>query len=1234
MDFELMRLGRYDAIFGMPWFEDFDPDIDWKNRVLRGLKVQLNALDATVLEVKLLSPFARLPKKGTEMAAGFDLHASKEVVIAPRSQELVPTGIAIKLPEGTYGRIAPRSGLAAKHAIDVHAGVVDRDYRGEVKGVLMNNGDEAVKIAQGDRFAQLVVEKIESPQIVEVEELDETTRGSGGFGSTGVTAERVGDKPSEARPSLLMLDSSEPMESVLCMMDGSPFDIEEEDETALFIMELANADAKTDPLDGPYGDILREFADVFPDDLPEGLPPQRAVDFAIELKPGTEPPSKAPYRLSHSELAELKKQLDDLLAKGFIQPSVSPFAAPVLFVKKKDGTSRMCVDYRMLNEATIRNRYSLPLIDDLFDRLLGASIFSKCDLRSGYHQVRIRKEHVERTAFVTRYGHYEFRVLPFGLTNAPATFMRLMNDVLRPLLDDCVVVYLDDILVYSRSEEEHRVHLKKVLELLRAHKLYAKMSKCEFGVPETEFLGHIVGAAGVRACHDKVKAMMDWPLPQNVTDIRQFTGLTSYYRRFVKDYAKIAGPLTDLVKKDVPFIMGDKERAAFEELKKRMTTAPVLRLPDPTRPFIVTTDASDKGIGAVLEQEEDGVKRVVAYMSKKLSPAEQKWSTYAKELFAFTEALDTWHVYLKDKPFDWYTDHQPLKYFKTQKPRLNRLRNYVDLTRDYEFETHYKPGRENVVADALSRRDRANVELAHVDAGQRQTPEEFLASVRSGYASDRYFKEVLAAIRGTSEATEKTQRKLRRMFHHREEENLIYYVNGNPPKLCIPSVPELRKRILDDHHDRPTAGHQGIAKTIASIKRLFYWPTITKDVRRYVLSCDPCQRNKPSHMLPVGLLQPLPVPGGRWQDLSMDFITQCPLTQRDNDMIFVVVDRMTKRAHFIATVTRTGAPELARLFIEHVFKLHGMPRSIVCDRDPRMTSRFWRALCEALGVNMRMSSAYHPQTDGQTENVNKTIEQMLTHYVNYARDDWDEWLPTLEFAYNDAHQDSIGMTPFYCDLGMHPRRPDILATQLDLLEGIDNEAVQRFTGRMQEILVEAQTALYDAQQRQKWFADQRREEIEFNIGDRVWLTAQDITTPVDRTHTARKLGPKFHGPFEIIEKRSAVSYRLRLPDTWRIHDWFHVSKLRAFRGQPPDLQRDIPDRPPPVIVDDEEEYEVEDIIEAKGSGRARKYLVKWRGYDISEATWERAENLANAPDILRRFNQRSATQLRSNNTPT
>ena len=415
---------------------------------------------------------------------------------------------------------------------------------------------------------------------------------------------------------------------------------------------------------------VSDFPDVFPEEWP-GLPPQREIEFSIDVVPGATPASITPYRMAPLELKELKLQLQELLEKGFIRPSVSPWGAPVLFVKKKDGTLRLCVDYRQLNKLTVKNKYPLPRIDDMFDQLKGSSIFSKIDLRSGYHQLKIKDADVHKTTFRTRYGHYEFLVMPFGLTNAPAAFMDLMNRVFRPYVDQFVVVFIDDILVYSKDRESHDTHLRVVLEILRKEQLYAKLSKCEFWLTEVSFLGHIVSKEGIRVDPKKIEVVVEWKPPRNVTEVRSFLGLAGYYRRFVKGFSMIATPMTRLLQKNVKYEWSEKCQGSFEKLKAFLIEAPVLTQPTCGKEYVIYSDASLNGLGCVLMQEG----KVVAYASRQLKPHEKNYPTHDLELAAIVFALKIWRHYLYGEKCFIYTDHKSLKYL----PSVDRTITHVTI---------------------------------------------------------------------------------------------------------------------------------------------------------------------------------------------------------------------------------------------------------------------------------------------------------------------------------------------------------------------------------------------------------------------------------------------------------------------------------------------------------------------------------------------------------------------------
>jgi hypothetical protein len=510
-------------------------------------------------------------------------------------------------------------------------------------------------------------------------------------------------------------------------------------------------------------------------------------------------------------------------------------------VKKKDGSMRMCIDYRGLNKITIKNKYPLPRVDELFDRLLGAKYFSKIDLRSGYHQLRIYPDDIHKTAFNTRYGHFEWLVLPFGLTNAPASFMALMQEIFQPFLDQFVIVFLDDILIYSKSLEDHKRHLQQVLETLRKHKLYAKWEKCELIKSSVGFLGHVVSDQGIGMEKGKIQAINDWPQLKSVEDVRSFLGLAGYYRKFIKDFSRITAPLTDLLHNGVKFEWTEKQQIAFTQLKESMSTGPILILPDPKLPYVVATDASGYAIGAMLGQDQGKGVQPIAFLSKKMLPAEKNYPVHEQELLAIICALKEWRHYLHGARFKVITDHRSLRYIQTQPTLSARQARWLEFLQEFDFEIEYRPGKENVVADALSRR------IDHLNQIRTETQvndNELMKMIAHAY-TDEWIAKVTAS----------------------EDFSVQNGIVKYKDKVFVPDVAEVKSRILYEHHDAITAGHCGISKTRELVGRMFYWPKMQEDITRYINSCLSCQSNKPSNQAPMGLLQPLPVPETKWSQV-------------------------------------------------------------------------------------------------------------------------------------------------------------------------------------------------------------------------------------------------------------------------------------------------------------------------------------------------------------------------------
>ncbi|XP_065859834.1 uncharacterized protein [Euphorbia lathyris] len=578
--------------------------------------------------------------------------------------------------------------------------------------------------------------------------------------------------------------------------------------------------------------LLQEFKDLFPEEMPNKLPPIRGIEHQIDFVPGAQIPNRPAYRSNPEETKELQRQ--------------------------KDGTWRMCIDCRAVNKITVKYRHPIPRLDDMLDELNGAVIFTKIDLKSGYHQIRMSLGDEWKTAFKTKHGLYEWLVMPFGLTNAPSTFMRLMNHVLREFIGKFVVVYFDDILIYSKSEAEHIEHVKVVLDVLREQKLYANLSKCSFCMEKVVFLGFIVSAQGVSVDIEKVKAIQEWPTPNSVTEVRSFHGLASFYRRFVKNFSTIAAPLTEVIKKNVGFKWGKAQEDAFEMLKARLTSAPVLALPNFDKSFEIECDASGVGIGAVLMQEG----RPIAFFSEKLSGATLNYPTYDKELYALVRALQMWQHYLWPKEFVIHTDHESLKHLKGQQKLNRRHAKWVEFIETFPYVIKYKQGKENVVADALSRR----VSLLNVMHAKCLGFE----YIKELYVDDLDFASIYKACELTA---------FGKFYRH---EGYLFRDN----RLCMPKCSH-REFLVREAHGGGLMGHFGVAKTLDMISEHFFWPHMKRDVERICASCINCKKAK-SRVMPHGLYTPLPVPNEPWTAISMDFVMALPRSKRGNDSIFVV----------------------------------------------------------------------------------------------------------------------------------------------------------------------------------------------------------------------------------------------------------------------------------------------------------------------------------------------------------
>ncbi|KAJ0589753.1 putative nucleotidyltransferase, Ribonuclease H [Helianthus annuus] len=856
--------------------------------------------------------------------------------------------------------------------------------------------------------------------------------------------------------------------------------------------------------------LLEEFRDVFPEEIPAGLPLMRKVQHCIDFIPGSVIPNKPAYRMNPKEFEELHRQVTELLAKGLIRESMSPCAVPALLVPKPGGAYRMCVDSRAVNKITIKYRFPIPRFEDLLDQLHGSSVFSKIDLRSGYHQIRMRPGDEWKTAFKTRDGLYEWMVMPFGLSNAPSTFMRLMNHVFKALIGKCVVVYFDDILVFSRDVTQHLLHLRQVFHILREQKLYANGGKCHFLSPEVLFLGFLISKQGIRMDESKIEAITTWPTPTSAHEVRSFHGLASFYRRFIRNFSSIVAPLTDCLKGNT-FLWTPAASHAFEELKQRVTQAPVLALPNFEVAFQVECDASGFGIGGVLSQEN----RPIAFFSEKLNDAKQKYSTYDKEFYAIIRSLEYWRHYLLPGEFVLYSDHQALRFINGQHKLNARHAKWVEYLQDFSFVIKHKAGANNTVADALSRR-RALVTSLKVQV-------EGFDIFRHLYQDDPDFSEAWV---GCQNAT--------------STEYIIhdgFLFQGC--RLCVPRC-SLRDAIILESHQGGLAGHFGRDKTLKLVQERFVWPRMGKDVARIIDRCRTCHVAK-THHSNAGLYTPLPIPEGPWEDVSLDFVVGLPRTQRQKDSIMVVVDRFSKMAHFIPCAKTYDASQVARLYFAEIVRLHGIPKSLTSDRDVKFVGHFWRTLWKRMGSRLHFSSAHHPQSDGQTEVTNRTLGNLLRSLVGSNPRQWDLVLPQAEFAYNRSAHRSTGLSPFLVVYGRNPFTPLDL-TPIPAVEHYSAEGEERSTQikqmhNMVREQIENNNIVYQRR------ANVRRKRVVFQEGDMVWIHLSKERFPGGRLG---KLQPRADGPFKVLKRINDNAYKIDLPGHYNVSATFNVADLSPF----------------------------------------------------------------------------------------
>lgn len=1024
----------------------------------------------------------------------------------------------------------------------------------------------------------------------------------------------------------------------------------------------------------------RDYAQLFSKADSDTLPLRKPYDHNIILTKPELPPLEPLRRQSTDELRETKKYILANLHKGFIEPSAAPYAAPILFVKKANGSLRFCVDYRKLNELTRKDPYPLPLIDEIMGRISQAKIFTKLDIQQAFHRIRMAKESEDLTTFRTRYGMYKYKVMPFGLTNGPATYQRFMNDILLEYLDDFCSVYLDDILIFSNNPLEHELHVGKVLAVLAAHGLQVDIKKSEFHVTRTKYLGFIISTDGIEVDSEKVEVIKEWEYAVNLRGVQAFLGFCNFYRRFIRDYSRIARPLIRLTGKDVPFEFDDQCRQAWATLRECLVKAPVLTHYHPENETILETDAFDGILAAVLSQKQpNGEIHPVGFFSKSMASAEHNYPIHDKEMLAIVRSFQQFRVELAsaENRVKVFTDHKALEYFMTTKELTGRQARWAEFLAEFCFMIMYRPGKLNTVADTLSRRQQdVDPQTARRRALRKQalltdpqidpkirseviaafnhsisdtglqdhqleyqvpllpiTPdspnsstaittteeeEEIIeradmdprSRVEMDIEDHDVIDKVLSANRTANELIPLRERAQSADLEYDLRDGLLYYQG----RLEVPLTPaDLRARLIRHIHAQPCTAHPGIGKTKILVSRKYHWKTLSDDIKNYVNSCK-CVRSKVRRDKTPGFLVPLTVPAKPYQHLTMDF-KQFPKDKAGYDSILVIMDRLSKTSVTIPCYRTCDARQLATLYLEHWVRHHGFPDSVVSDRGPQFVSTLWKELQRIIGVKVSLSTAFHPETDGQTEIMNQYIDQRLRPFVNYYQDNWSELVPLLDVAQLTLPHSSIGMSPYELVNGYTPRmswnweNPEPAESAREVLNW--QEAV-KIARRMEGAIEVARKTMQSAQDTMARYANRKRRPVDWDVNDLVWVSTKNWKT--DRP--SHKLSDKWDGPRKVLEK-VGDSWRLELPNHIKVHPVFHSSLLRKYEAKPIPGQR-AEEATKVNVLPEQDEWEVQEILGSKTVNGNLRYRVKWLGAEDDPEYYD-ASDCMYAPHKVKEF---------------
>ena len=889
-----------------------------------------------------------------------------------------------------------------------------------------------------------------------------------------------------------------------------------------------------------------------------------------EIRTTTDQPIKQrPRRFPLNKREEGREQVEAMLKDGIIEPSSSPWASPVVLVKKKDGSLRFCVDYRKLNSVTIKDAFPLPRIDDSLDALVGASYFSTLDLASGFWQVGMTEDAKLKSAFATSGGGlFQFCVMPFGLANSPSTFERLMEKVLAGLQWQICLVYLDDIIVYSKDVMSHLERLDIIFGKLRAAGLKLKPKKCHLLRESVLYLGHVVSGGGVHTDPDKVKAVSEWGAPKDLTEVRSFLGLCSYYRRFIPHFSTVAKPLTKLTEKGQEFRWGPEQEEAWNDLKSRLVSAPILAYPDPDQEFILDTDASAYGIGAVLSQVQEGQERVIAYASRSLSKPERRYCVTRREMLAVVHFAKYFRHYLYGRKFTIRTDHGALRWLTNFQDPQGQVARWLEVLGTYDFEIQHRAGIRHNNADALSRgpcRQCGREGVCQVAkpakvltraAAKRADPQADAASKPTDSDSPWLVEGPLS--RPNMVKAQAADPILAKIIEWKKEGVKPKWADVAPEGAVMKAywsqwaslsledglltrqlqlskrktrsqivVPDsMKDTVLQTFHDAKTAGHMGVRRTLACTKQRFYWPSQRDSVKSWCEKCDVCARRRSP---PKKRKAPLPKyrMGMPMETIALDISGPWPMSQNGNKYILVAVDLFTKWCEAYP-IPNQDAKTVAKVLVEQFISRHGTPHIIHSDQGRNFESQLFKELCKMLGMRKTRTCSFNPKANGTVEQLNATVKSLITAYIGENQNTWDNDLHLLMMAYRATPHASSGLSPNEMVYGREVSMPVdvILGSPPGEQEGDELDYVESLKIRLENAYDLAREQLGCSAQRQKKYYDLNAIDEPYMVGDLVWLVNQ-----TRRKGVCPKLQRKWLGPFLIVDKVNDVTYRIQKSPT-------------------------------------------------------------------------------------------------------